>query len=273
MQRVDKTIYKEFPDNILENGETFQKPDYIGQSSNKLTAMFTNDELLFIFSFTNNSSIEYHQKLKYPALSRRIERDFNTPLSMYFHENTLFMLHPDRKISIIQFLKQGSNKDYIYNTPQNYFPSKDFLSAQYIIGWNEYITIFTPSKLLIIDRFSSGKTAKSLPLSPYPINNYCPDASFGFGSNVVVVNNEPTNPLFNHHSTTNGVLITSAPIPPQYKNQLHKSVAHNDKDLAVAYTHHVYLYSLSPYNTTNTSTISPYAVINYPHAAISKNYT
>ena len=132
MQRVDKTIYKEIPDSVQENGETFQKPDYIGQSTNKFLKMYINEESTFVFTFENNSSVEYRQRLKHPELSRRIMIDIVSPVSRYFSDNTLFMLHPDRKISVIQFLKQGQNKDYINPAPLNFFPSADFITAKYI---------------------------------------------------------------------------------------------------------------------------------------------
>ena len=77
MQRVDKTIYKDIPDNVLDNGETFQKPDYIGSSEYKLKQMFVTDDSMFLFTFQNNASLEYHQRMKSPELVRRIQMYLN----------------------------------------------------------------------------------------------------------------------------------------------------------------------------------------------------
>ena len=272
MQRVDKTIYKEIPENIQENGETFQKPDYIAQVQNKCKVMHVNEECTFIFLFNNNASIEYRQRLKHPELQRRIIIDLMPPISTYFHDNTIFMLHPDRKVSVVQILKQGQNKDYIFNAPYNFFPSPDFISAKYIIGWNEYITVFNPYKMLVIDRFMTTKSYKAYPLTCSIISKADTTNSFGFNNQVVIVNAEVNNILYQQYDVENGVLVKQGNVPHAYKEQKFISFAHNDRDLAVAYDHAVYIYSLDGKLKNNTPIAIAREVIPYNECVISKIY-
>ncbi|EDR26465.1 hypothetical protein EDI_009780 [Entamoeba dispar SAW760] len=272
MQRVDKTIYKEIPENVQESGETFQKPDYIGQSSNKCKKMYINDESCFVFLFENNSSVEYHQRLKHPELTRRVMIDLVPPISTHFHENTLFMLHPDRKISIIQFLKQGSNKDYVNPAPLNFFPSPDFITAKYLVGWNEYIAVFNYSKMMVIDRFNTSKSFTSFPLTCSIIKQCDNEYSFGFQNQVVIINNEINNILYQQYDVSNGVLVKQGNVPQAYKETKYVCVAHNDRDVAVAYEHAVYIFSLGGELKNNTPIAIPRAILQYTDAPISKIY-
>ncbi|ELP93427.1 hypothetical protein EIN_058820 [Entamoeba invadens IP1] len=272
MQRVDKTIYKDIPENIQESGETFQKPEYIGEAKFKRRKMFVNDEALFVFQFDNKATIEYKQRLKSPELQRRIIINLAPPVCTHFFENTIFLLHPDRKVSVIQFMKQGSSKDYVYNAPLNFFPSSDFLAARFMIGWNEYIAVFTLAKMMVIDRFNTSKQFTSFPLVCSVISECNSEASFGFQDYVVIFNDSDTNILFQQYSVTAGVLIQQANIPQEYKERRYNCVAHNEKDVAVAYDNAVYIYSLAGELRTNTTTCHPINSFKYKEAPISCIY-
>ena len=272
MQRLDKTVYKDLPQSVLDNGDICQKPDFYGTPTNKLLQMYTSEESFFLFLFQGTSSIEYRQKHKSPELIRRVTIDLPPPIFTFVDNSTVFMLHPDRKLSVIQILKQGTNKDYIYNTPYNFFPSSDFLKARYLVGWNEYIVVFSYSKMMVINRLESTKAITAYPLSCTIITAINPDESYGAGTKVFLVNALPDNILFQQIDVSNGTLIKNGNIPNEYKGQLYVSVAHNDRDVAVAYTNHVYLYSLTEENKSITPVILPFVVIPHPHAAISKIY-